>query len=159
VPRSQTCPPCKRIIVAGLHTPFKSAGRLLNILSRPMDACRQAIVKPKFRQALVDLIKEASADSADSGCPKAQGALLYTTASKVGRLEGNRGRQGQGRRKAERHSGVRARGVQRPPTTASGTERCCRQRGLATSPLSPASLLRCCSTPPTRWPIAASFWP
>lgn len=43
--------------------------------------CRGAIVKPKFRQALVDLIKEAGAAG---GCPKSQGALLYTTASKVG---------------------------------------------------------------------------
>ena len=42
--------------------------------------CSEALVKPKFRQALVDLIKEAGA--AD-GCPKPQGALLYTTASKV----------------------------------------------------------------------------
>lgn len=42
--------------------------------------CRQAIVKPKFRQALVNLIKEAGVVD---GCPKAQGALLYTTASKV----------------------------------------------------------------------------
>lgn len=37
-------------------------------------------MKPKFRQALVDLIKAAGAEG---GCPKAQGALLYTTASKV----------------------------------------------------------------------------
>lgn len=42
--------------------------------------CREALVKPKFRQALVDLIKEAGAAG---GCPKSQGALLYTTASKV----------------------------------------------------------------------------
>ncbi|PRW56443.1 glutamine--tRNA ligase [Chlorella sorokiniana] len=40
---------------------------------------QEALVKPKFRQALVELIKEAGA--AD-GCPKSQGALLYTTASK-----------------------------------------------------------------------------
>lgn len=47
----------------------------------PHKLCRQAIVKPKFRQALVDLIKEAGVAG---GCPKSQGALLYTTASKVG---------------------------------------------------------------------------
>lgn len=50
-----------------------------------MQRRREALVKPKFRQALVDLIKEAGA--AD-GCPKSQGALLYTTASKVG-LDGS----------------------------------------------------------------------
>lgn len=57
---------------------------------------RQALVKPKFRQALVELITEAGAAG---GCPKAQGALLYTTASKVqvcgrvlgGAVQGQRG--------------------------------------------------------------------
>lgn len=63
--------------------PLQGVGRPLSTRARPVDACRQAIVKPKFRQALVDLIKEAGAAS---GCPKAQGALLYTTASKVGRI-------------------------------------------------------------------------
>jgi hypothetical protein len=37
-------------------------------------------VNPKFRQTLVDLIKEAGVAG---GCPKSQGALLYTIAGKV----------------------------------------------------------------------------
>ena len=35
----------------------------------------------KFRQVLVDVIKQAGVEG---GCPKPQGALLYTVAGKVG---------------------------------------------------------------------------
>ena len=41
-----------------------------------------AVKNPKFRAALVDVIREAGADG---GCEKAKGALLYTVASKVGK--------------------------------------------------------------------------
>lgn len=42
--------------------------------------CRGAIKNVKFRQALVQTVREAGVES---GCTKQQGALLYTVASKV----------------------------------------------------------------------------
>lgn len=68
----------------------------------PAGPRRQAAVKPKFRAALVELITEAGAAG---GCPKPQGALLYTTASKV------HGGQAQGRETVEQASG-RGNGLQ-----------------------------------------------
>ncbi|KAL4447374.1 hypothetical protein ABPG77_007407 [Micractinium sp. CCAP 211/92] len=53
--------------------------RLFTGIGLAEQTAQQAIVKPKFRQALIDLIKEAGVAG---GCPKSQGALLYTTASK-----------------------------------------------------------------------------
>lgn len=46
---------------------------------------RGAIKNQKFRAALVEVIKQAGAEG---GCPKAQGALLYTLGSKVRGAEG-----------------------------------------------------------------------
>ena len=43
-------------------------------------ACRNSLKSPKFRQALVDIIRAAGAGN---GAPKGQGALLYQLAGKV----------------------------------------------------------------------------
>lgn len=53
----------------------------LHIHQLPIHTYRGALKNIKFTQALVDVIKEAGV--AEGGCPKAQGNLLYTIASKV----------------------------------------------------------------------------